>query len=104
MVSCKHTLAEVLLLLLSCKLQLAEKELQVAMLKSIIRDSEDTAVLQQQLAEVSMLVQLQVCQVVQQHTHRLTILGHYTAQGHPASTPQEQLNTTMALNYGIRAC
>ncbi|WIA19332.1 hypothetical protein OEZ85_003964 [Tetradesmus obliquus] len=34
------------------EMQLAEKELQVAMLKSIIRDSEDTAVLQQQLAEV----------------------------------------------------
>lgn len=60
-VSCKHVVAEVLLTgpraavthqLLSCKLQLAEKELQVAMLKSIIRDSEDTAVLQQQLAEV----------------------------------------------------
>jgi hypothetical protein len=37
-----------------CTLQLAEKELQVAMLKQVICDSEDSAVLQQQLAEVRM--------------------------------------------------
>jgi hypothetical protein len=39
-----------------CTLQLADKELQVAMLKQVIRDSEDSAVLQQQLAEVGMML------------------------------------------------
>jgi hypothetical protein len=55
MLSCKLLSCK----LLSCKLQLAEKELQVAMLKSIIRGSEDTAVLQQQLAEVRLLMFMQ---------------------------------------------
>lgn len=55
--------------LLSCCLQLAEKELQVTMLKSFIRDSEDTVAPQQQLTQVSTPTDQRMMQQRMHHQH-----------------------------------